>query len=96
MFFDAWAAEAEGSGVLHIPPLCRIIINLDYLIVWLESWEGLLLVTDLSTTLRKPSSESSDTFRLLVSWEFRNPGERFDRSIDRVAVGKRVISLAVG
>ena len=27
---------------------------------------------------------------VLVSWKFKNPGERFDWSIDRVAVGKRV------
>ena len=32
---------------------------------------------------------------VLVSWKFKNPGERFDRSIDRVAVGKQVMWLAV-
>ena len=32
---------------------------------------------------------------LLVSWKFKNSGERFDWSIDRVAVDKRVIWLAV-
>ena len=31
---------------------------------------------------------------VLVSWKFKNSGERFDRSIDRVAVGKRVMWLA--
>ena len=32
---------------------------------------------------------------VLVSWKFKNPGERFDWSIDRVAVGKYVMWLAV-
>ena len=32
---------------------------------------------------------------VLVSWKFKNPGERFDWSINRVAVDKRVIWLAV-
>ena len=32
---------------------------------------------------------------VLVSWKFKNPGERFDWSIDRVAVGKCVMWLAV-
>ena len=32
---------------------------------------------------------------VLVSWKFENPGERFDWSIDRVAVDKGVIWLAV-
>ena len=41
--------------------------------------------------MRKPSSESSDS----LSQEFKNPGERFDWSIDGVAIGKRVMSLAV-
>jgi len=36
MFFDAWAAEAGGRRGLHPPPppCCRIIIKLDYLIIW--------------------------------------------------------------
>ena len=37
--------------------------------------------------VRKPSSESSGS----VSRKFKNPGERFDWSIDRVAVGKYVM-----
>ena len=32
---------------------------------------------------------------VLVSWKFKNPGERFDWSVDRVAVGKCVMWLAV-
>ena len=32
---------------------------------------------------------------LLVSWKFQNPGERFGWSVDRVAVGKCVMWLAV-
>ena len=32
---------------------------------------------------------------VLVSWKFKNPGERFDWSVDRVAVGKCVVWLAV-
>ena len=32
---------------------------------------------------------------MLVSWKFKNPGERFDWSVDRVAVGKCVMWLAV-
>ena len=32
---------------------------------------------------------------VLVSWKFKNPGEWFDWSIDRVAVGKYVMWLAV-
>ena len=32
---------------------------------------------------------------VLVSWKFKNPGERFDWSVDRVAVGKCVMRLAV-
>ena len=30
---------------------------------------------------------------LLVSWKFKNPGERFDWSIDKVAIGKPLIFL---
>ena len=32
---------------------------------------------------------------VIFSWNFKNPGERFDWSIDRVAAGKRVKWLAV-
>ena len=32
---------------------------------------------------------------VLVSWKFKNPGERFDWSVDRVAIVKCVIWLAV-
>ena len=32
---------------------------------------------------------------VLVSWKIKNPGERFDWSIDRVAIGKCVMWLAV-
>ena len=32
---------------------------------------------------------------LLVGLKFKNPGERFDWSIDRVAVGKRVMLLVL-
>ena len=32
---------------------------------------------------------------VLVSWKFKNPGERFDWSIDRVADGKRVMWLTM-
>ena len=32
---------------------------------------------------------------VLVSWRFKNPGELFDWSMDRVAVGKRVMWLAL-
>ena len=32
---------------------------------------------------------------MLVSWKFKNPGERFDWLVDRVAVGKCVMWLAV-
>ena len=42
--------------------------------------------------MRKPSSESSGTGNQL---KIKNPGGRFDRSIDRVAVGKRVMWLVV-
>ena len=42
--------------------------------------------------VRKPSSESSHS----LSLEFKNPGERFDWSINRVAVGKRVMWLLGG
>ena len=41
--------------------------------------------------MQKPSSESSGS----VSRKFKNPGERFDWSVDRVAVGKCVMRLAV-
>ena len=43
--------------------------------------------------MRKSSSEPGDS--LLVSSKFKNPGERFDSSTDRVAVGKRVMQLGV-
>ena len=33
---------------------------------------------------------------VLVSWKFKSPGERFDWSIDRVAVGTRVTWLIPG
>ena len=98
---------------------------------WLESWEGLLLVTDVSTTCAEaifrvkyyhltlkmasaqvvetsvtnnsPSQDSNhpdDLFQsrqvvVLVSQKFKNPGERFDWSVDRLAVGKCVMWLAV-
>ena len=32
---------------------------------------------------------------VLVSWKFKNPGEQFDWSVDRVAVGQCVMWLAV-
>ena len=32
---------------------------------------------------------------VLVSWKFKNPGEQFDWSVDRVAIGKCVMWLAV-
>jgi len=32
---------------------------------------------------------------VFVSWKFKNPGEQFDWSIDRVAIGKYVMWLAV-
>ena len=41
----------------------------------------------------KSSSESSDS--LLVSSKYKNPGERFDWSTDRVAIGKREMRLGV-
>ena len=34
MFFVAWVAEAGRGGGLHTPYFCRIINNLDYLIIW--------------------------------------------------------------
>ena len=36
--------------------------------------------------VQRPSSESSDS--LSLSSKFKNPGEQFDWSIDRVAIGK--------
>ena len=47
-------------------------------------------MTDVSTIepVRKPSSESSGSVSQL---KIQNPGERFDWSIDRVAVGKYVM-----
>jgi len=56
---------------------------------WLESWEGLLFVTDVLTTCAEA------IFRVLVSRKFKNPSERFDWSINRVAVGKCVMWLTV-
>ena len=39
--------------------------------------------------MRKPSSESSGSVsQLKIQKKFKNPGERFDWSVDRVAVGK--------
>ena len=43
---------------------------------WLESWEGLFLVTDIFTTCVEVTSESSDS---LVSWKF--PCKQFYWSI---------------
>ena len=59
---------------------------------WLESWEGLFLASDVSTTCAEV------IFRAiaLVSWKFRNSGDRFDWSIDRVAYGKCVMWSAEG
>ena len=63
----------------HIPWLKKII--------WVIGILRLLLVTNISTT------HAEAIFG--VKWKFKNPGERFDRSIDRVAVGKSVMWLAV-
>ena len=61
---------------------------------WLESWEGLLfIVTDVSTTLYGSHLQSQVV--VLVRWKFKNPGERFDWSLDWLAVGKCVMWLAV-
>ena len=38
--------------------------------------------------MRKPSWKSSDS----LSLKFKNPGERFDWSIDRVAIGKCIFT----
>ena len=60
---------------------------------WLESWEGLLLVIDVSTSLYGSHLQSQVV--VLVRWKFKNPGEQFDWSVDIVAVGKCVMWLAV-
>ena len=54
----------------------------------LESWEGLLLVTDDLTSCAEA------IFRVKWTWKFQNSGEQFDWSIDRVTVGKPVMWLA--
>jgi len=96
MFFDAWAAEAGGRRGLHPPPppCCRIIIKLDYLIIWVI---GVLRRTVVGHWLfdNLCGSHLQSQVVVLVSWKFKNPGERFDWSIDRVSVGKRVLWLAV-
>ena len=52
---------------------------------WLESWRFDNLC----------GSHLQSQVVVLVSWKFKNPGERFDWSVDRVAVGKCVMWLAV-
>ena len=51
---------------------------------WLKSlaWEGLLLATDVWTTCVEAIFRVK--WSLLVSWKFKNLGERFDWAIDRV------------
>ena len=43
----------------------------------------------------EPLAEAIYQVIVLVSWKFKNPGERFDWSIYRVVVGKCVMWLAV-
>ena len=38
---------------------------------------------------------ATDVSTIRAEEKFKNPGERFDRSVDRVAVGKSVILLPV-
>ena len=44
-------------------------------------------MTHIRQPVRRPSSESSDS----LSKKFKNPRERFDWPIDRVAIGKCVM-----
>ena len=67
------------------------MIEKDHLGEWSPEKDGCWRLT-FRLTVRKPSSESSDRFSQL---KFKNPGERFDWSIDRVAFGKPVMWLAV-
>ena len=69
--------EGDEEGGFTPPPRCRIIINHDYLIIWMI---GVLSGSHLQSQLV-----------VLVSSKLKNPGERFDWSIDGVVVGKRVM-----
>ena len=45
-------------------------------------------MTDIRQPMRKPSSESNDRLSLIL--KFKNPGERFDWSIDREDVCSQI------
>ena len=55
--------------------------------------KGLLLAIDVSTTWVEAIFRGQ--WPILVSWKFKNLCERFDWSIDRVAIGKPMMWLAV-
>ena len=61
---------------------------------WIPAWEGLHVVCDWRFGNLCGSHLQSKVI-VLVSWKFKNLCERFDWSINRVAVGKRMMWLAV-
>ena len=63
------------------------MIEKDHLGDWSTEKDCCLRLT-FRQPVRKPSSESTYSLSQL---KIQNPGERFDWSIDRVAVGKRMM-----
>ena len=78
---------------------CALLVNIFYLswlkkIIWVTGVLRRTVVIDWRFNNLCGSHLQSQVV-VLVSWKFKNPGERFDWSVDRVAVGKCVRWLAV-